>query len=63
MLISAVSDDITDLTLYKINLSAAISAANAAPVPTGLAMMLATSAAERVLSGMFVGTTALFFTQ
>ena len=63
MLISAVSDDISDFTLYKTNLSADINAINAVPVPTGLAMMLATSAADRVLPGIFVGTTVLFSTQ
>ena len=57
------SDDITDFALYKTNLSEAISAINEVPVPTGFAIIFATSAADFVLSAIFAGTTVLFSTQ
>ena len=60
---SAVSDCITELKLYVTNLSVSINATYATPDPLGLAINPATSAADRVLSDMPAGTTALFFTQ
>ena len=63
MLSRAVSDDITELRLYKINLLESISDANVTPVPTGFAIMFATSAALRNLPGIFAGIIVIFFTQ